>query len=568
MKYQINKLIRIFNLYFSLINKNQKFLLTLTIVFAVSSSLLEVVCFDLFSKASYLFNDSFNPENLNLLIKFSLVFIFTNIVRLAYLFFASNFAYNLAALIDNKAFNLLNTLYIQFNNEKKEFVEKYLTTSSMIIAPNIFLPLFLLLNSILSTLAIVGYLFYFFGVQIIGIFLIILLIYIFYFKVFKTFFNSTNGISRNLRKRNSTILDIRFNFIELFTLNLSENLYIKFKNSQKSLRKTEALINFNSFSPRYFIEICVLIIIMILFAFSRDIDYSTLILMLSTYGYAFLRLLPFIQTAYGSLNTFLSFIEIVKDSESVLSIKTDENLVFYANILENKNNDFLAEFKEFSFVLKDKNQFQPLNLTLKKKTNYSITGPSGIGKSSILNYLSLGRSLIPYRGNLNLFYEPIYLNYKFSKEINSVDVITMGQSSRFRSGYLYNVLCEYLIKLGILDKYSLVRDSSIKALVEECLYILNIDFIKNKNSNPYIDFSKLSGGQTQRICIARSLISALFLDPKILIWDEPFSSLDKLLALKIFNNIMKSRYDFSLIMVSHLPLESEFDNFYEIKLIK
>ena len=178
MKYQINKLIRIFNLYFSLINKNQKFLLTLTIVFAFSSSLLEVVCFNLFSKASYLFNDSFNPENLNLLIKFSLVFIFTNLVRLAYLFFASNFAYNLAALIDNKAFNLLNSLYIQFNNEKKEFVEKYLTTSSMIIAPNIFLPLFLLLNSILSTMAIVGYLFYLFGIQIIGIFLVILLIYI------------------------------------------------------------------------------------------------------------------------------------------------------------------------------------------------------------------------------------------------------------------------------------------------------------------------------------------------------------------------------------------------------
>ena len=197
MKNKINKSIRIFNLYLSLINKNQKLLLTVTIIFAISSSLLEVICFNIFSKASYLFSDSFNPENFNFFIKFSLVFIFTNIVRLAYLFFASNFAYNLAALIDNKAFNLLNTLYIQFNNQKKEFVEKYLTTSSMIIAPNIFLPLFLLLNSILSTMAIVGYLFYLFGVQIIAIFLFILLIYIFYFKVFKNFFNSTNNISRN-----------------------------------------------------------------------------------------------------------------------------------------------------------------------------------------------------------------------------------------------------------------------------------------------------------------------------------------------------------------------------------
>ena len=52
MKYKINKSIRIFNLYLSLINKNQKLLLTVTIIFAISSSLLEVICFNIFSKAS------------------------------------------------------------------------------------------------------------------------------------------------------------------------------------------------------------------------------------------------------------------------------------------------------------------------------------------------------------------------------------------------------------------------------------------------------------------------------------------------------------------------------------
>ena len=96
--------------------------------------------------------------------------------------------------------------------------------------------------------------------------------------------------------------------------------------------------------------------------------------------------------------------------------------------------------------------------------------------------------------------------------------------------------------------------------------ILKIDFIGNNKINTYIDFSKLSGGQTQRICIARSLLSALFLKPRMLIWDEPFSSLDKYLALNIFKNILSSNYHFSFVIVSHLPLKYESDNFYEIKL--
>ena len=165
MKDKIRKLSRIFNLYFNLINNNQRLLLVGIIFLSICSSLLEVLSFNLFSKASKLLNDSLLSGNLKLFITFSLVFIFTNLVRLAYLFFAARFAYKIAALIDNKAFHRLNSLYIQFNNQKKEIVEKYLTTSSMIIAPNIFLPLFLFINSILSTIAIVGYLLYLFGTQ-------------------------------------------------------------------------------------------------------------------------------------------------------------------------------------------------------------------------------------------------------------------------------------------------------------------------------------------------------------------------------------------------------------------
>ena len=52
-----------------------------------------------------------------------------------------------------------------------------------------------------------------------------------------------------------------------------------------------------------------------------------------------------------------------------------------------------------------------------------IWGPPGIGKSSILNYLSLGSTLLPSQGKLNLFYQPNYQNAIFSKEIKKVDEV-------------------------------------------------------------------------------------------------------------------------------------------------
>ena len=46
---------------------------------------------------------------------------------------------------------------------------------------------------------------------------------------------------------------------------------------------------------------------------------------------------------------------------------------------EKTDNNILAEFKEFTFVLNKRIQFKPLNLNIKTKSNYSMRGPSGIG---------------------------------------------------------------------------------------------------------------------------------------------------------------------------------------------
>ncbi len=564
------ELSEILNFYKKLVKENigLKISFYSLILLSLISSGLEIISFRFFSEASNLLEETFESDDFTLFIIFVFTFISANLIRLFYLFIAARLSYKVAAIIDNKAFLTLSNINIQFNNKFKELIEKYLTTSSMIIAPNIYLPFFLFINSIFATIGILSFLIYLYGFQVIFLFLIILTLYFIYFKVFKLISNSNNDVSKFLIKRNTTLLDVRFNFVELYTLNLSEKLYKQFKNTQNGLRKTESLINFNSFSPRYFIEIFILILITLIILLYKDLDAKSLILIGSTYGYAFLRLLPFIQTAYGSLNTILSFKKLLYESIYILSLSTKNFKIYNANLNQNNNSTTLAVLKDFAFTEKNKNKFKPISQTIKLNSIYSVTGPSGVGKSCLINYLSLGRSLLPSTGSIDLFYKPNYFNSKNFIPNKKIDAISMGQYSKFRSGNLYEVLFDYLIYMGIYNKDDLLHNKEIEDLVNECISLLNMDFILSEGKNSFIDSEKLSGGQSQRVCIARSLISALILDPKLLIWDEPFSSLDKILGLKIFNNLLKSNYKFTIILVSHLKLNSNASNFFEIKLEK
>ena len=73
--------------------------------------------------------------------------------------------------------------------------------------------------------------------------------------------------------------------------------------------------------------------------------------------------------------------------------------------------------------------------------------------------------------------------------------------------------------------------------------------------------AKLSGGQAQRIGIAR----ALYNDPDILILDEATNSLDKENEFKIFEILKKLKDQISIIMISHNPVENIiFDKKYEL----
>jgi ABC-type Fe3+/spermidine/putrescine transport system ATPase subunit len=188
--------------------------------------------------------------------------------------------------------------------------------------------------------------------------------------------------------------------------------------------------------------------------------------------------------------------------------------------LENLN----LNFKTTEFRLKE------INMSLQRKEFHTILGHSGSGKSTILNIIAgltnpdKGRVILDDTDISNFRPRDRKIGMVFQQPLlfpamNIIDNIAFGLKMRkFRKNERYNTSKEIMNQLGILNL---------------------------AKAHP----SELSGGQLQRAAIARALI----IKPKLILMDEPFSSLDPNLRLEmreLVKNIHKE-YGMTTIFVTH-----------------
>ena len=96
-----------------------------------------------------------------------------------------------------------------------------------------------------------------------------------------------------------------------------------------------------------------------------------------------------------------------------------------------------------------------------------------------------------------------------------------------------------------LDVWKRGTDKERDDVVAEVLDAVGLDMDSARTKQPH----QFSGGQCQRICIARSLV----LEPKVIICDEPVSALDVSVQAQILNLLedMKKRYGLTLVFIAH-----------------
>lgn len=182
-----------------------------------------------------------------------------------------------------------------------------------------------------------------------------------------------------------------------------------------------------------------------------------------------------------------------------------------------------------------------INIDIPEKSITAFIGPSGCGKSTFLKTLNRMNDLIPgvkitgdirYEGN-DIFSKKVDVNH-LRKEIGMV----FQKPNPFPMSIYDNVAYGPRTH-GITNKMQLDE------IVENALRDAAIwDEVKDRLKKNALG---MSGGQQQRLCIAR----ALAVQPKVLLMDEPTSALDPISTSRIEDLVMELKDKYTIVMVTH-----------------
>lgn len=177
-----------------------------------------------------------------------------------------------------------------------------------------------------------------------------------------------------------------------------------------------------------------------------------------------------------------------------------------------------------------------INLEVKKGDKIAIVGPSGVGKTTLLNII--GTLDQPTSGEVYLFgnlldYKNEELLLKFRKE---------------KIGFIFQL--HYLIpEFTVIE--NIILPGVISYLKKEECFKRAYELLEKLNLSGKENFkpSSLSGGERQKVAIAR----ALFLNPPLLLADEPTGNLDYESAKEIMDIFLKINEELgvTIIMVTH-----------------
>lgn len=170
-----------------------------------------------------------------------------------------------------------------------------------------------------------------------------------------------------------------------------------------------------------------------------------------------------------------------------------------------------------------------INMDIEEKDFICIVGPNGSGKSTLVKGI-LGL-IKPMKGKV--IYNGLKQNF----------IGYMPQETKVDSNFPASVL--EIVLSGTLnsDEYKMFYTKKQKEEAEKNLKILGIEKLKNKC------FCDLSGGQRQKVLLARSLCAT----SKLLILDEPSNNLDSKSKAELYNAItdLNKTYGITIIMITH-----------------
>ena len=180
-----------------------------------------------------------------------------------------------------------------------------------------------------------------------------------------------------------------------------------------------------------------------------------------------------------------------------------------------------------------------INIDIPEKSIAALIGPSGCGKSTFLKSLNRMQDLVPgVKITGDICYEGKNI---FEAEVNNLrkEVGMVFQKPNPFPMSIYDNIAYGPRTHGIKNKAQL-DDIVEKALRGAAIW----DEVKDRLKKNALG---MSGGQQQRLCIAR----ALAVEPKVLLMDEPTSALDPISTSRIEDLAMELKKDYTIVIVTH-----------------
>ena len=192
-------------------------------------------------------------------------------------------------------------------------------------------------------------------------------------------------------------------------------------------------------------------------------------------------------------------------------------------------NDIIVDFKNVFFSYGDRIILEDISFSVRQNDFIALIGPNGGGKTTVLKII-LGL-LKPEKGIVSVFggkpeenrkligYLPQSFLFDLNFPINVFETVIMGR---------YH---------GLLKKYS---ESDKKAAIDALSTVGMLEYMNHH-------ISMLSGGQLQRVLIARAIVR----EPDLLLLDEPMSSVDPASQKSIYELFHELNKKMAIIFVTH-----------------
>ena len=353
--------------------------------------------------------------------------------------------------------------------------------------------------------------------------------------------------SQNLEEVTSITKDLFSGFEVIKGFNISNKINEIFKtastnveDSKKKYSILEAIIR--GFSLSFSVTIYLGVLLLggyLMYKESITVGTAIIIIQLSTH------IVGPVKLSISLINQIRSVTLIADKIENILE---DTNAYFEDTKLDSFSNSISIKNLDFSYS-EERKALDNINLTFEKNKKYVIVGESGSGKSTLIKLIM--RYYNDYSGNISIDNHDL-------KSIYSADLYK-NMSMIQQNVFMFDDSIKENIRLYSTHDDNEILDSCKRAGLSKLIERLpeGINSLVGENGN------KLSGGEKQRIAIARALIN----DTQILILDESTSALDNETAYNLEKSLLNLD-DLTLITVTHKLIKNILVDYDEIIVMK